>query len=157
LPAAIGAALTNQEQQVICFIGDGGLQMNIQELQTLSHYRLNIQLIVMNNQGYGIIKQFQDSNFGGRHFASGSGYSTPDFEKIAFAYDIKYKRVTTVEELEAFVFQDRAQILELCLHPDTLICPKVEMNRFLHDQFPYLDDCASIPFGFDYPSRPSDL
>jgi len=157
LPAAIGAALTNQARQVICFIGDGGLQMNIQELQTVSHYRLNIQLIVMNNQGYGIIKQFQDSNFGGRHFASGIGYSTPDFEKIAFAYDIEYKRVTTVQELEGIVLQDSAQILDLCLDPDTLICPKVEMNRFLHDQFPYLNDCASIPFGFDYPSRPSDL
>ncbi len=61
LPAAIGAAIRAPHRQIICFIGDGGLQINLQELQTIRQYGLNIKLFVFNNSGYGIIKQFQDS------------------------------------------------------------------------------------------------
>ena len=86
LPAAIGAQLLNTEKNVYCFIGDGGLQMNIQELQTIVHYKLPIKIVIQNNFGYGIIKQFQDAYFEGRHFATGDGYSIPDFSKIAYVH-----------------------------------------------------------------------
>ena len=73
LPAIIGSAISSKGHQVIGFIGDGGFQMNIQELQTIVHYQLNTKIIVLNNFGYGIIKQFQDSYFESRYEASGEG------------------------------------------------------------------------------------
>ena len=85
LPAAIGVALTSPHRQVIAFTGDGGLQVNLQELQTARQYGLDIKVVIMNNNGYGIIKQFQDSYFGSRYEASGRGYGTPDFKGIAKA------------------------------------------------------------------------
>ena len=90
LPAAIGAQICNPQKTVYCFIGDGGLQMNIQELQTVMNYQLPIKIVIQNNFGYGIIKQFQDAYFNGRYYATGEGYSQPDFKKIATAYGIPY-------------------------------------------------------------------
>jgi acetolactate synthase-1/2/3 large subunit len=69
-PAAIGAAIHQKERQVICFTGDGSIQMNIQDLQTMSHLNLPIKLFILNNFGYGIIKQFQDTWFEGRYEAT---------------------------------------------------------------------------------------
>ena len=92
VPAAIGAAFANPTREVICFIGDGGLQMNIQEFQTIVNYKLKVKIIILNNLGYGIIKQFQDAYFESRYEATGRGYSLPDFGKIAAAYGIDYKR-----------------------------------------------------------------
>ena len=64
------------------FIGDGGFQLNLQELQTIRQYNLDIAIVVMNNHGYGIIKQFQDSYLESRYDASRDGYSFPDFGRI---------------------------------------------------------------------------
>lgn len=141
LPAAIGAALEAPERQIISFIGDGGLQMNIQELQTVVHYRLPIKLVVLNNRGYGIIKQFQDSYFGGRHEASGRGYSVPDFGKIARAYGICYQEVTALDQLRESVFErNEPYIIDVKLDEHTQILPKLEMGRPINDQFPYVSD-----------------
>src|SRR6202030_2981088 len=77
LPAAIGAKRVLPCRQVVCITRDGGFQLNLQELQTLSQLGLDIIVIVMNNASYGIIKQFQDSYLGGRYLASQEGYSVP--------------------------------------------------------------------------------
>ncbi len=141
LPAAIGAALENPDHQVIAISGDGGFQLNIQELQTVHHLKLNINLVVFNNQGYGIIKQFQDSYFEGRHEASGSGYSCPDFEKLAAAYGIAYQKITQVDTLTPDSFTHRGgTLIEIVLDPNTPIEPKLEVGRPINDQFPYMDD-----------------
>lgn len=141
LPAAIGAAIFNPESQVIAIIGDGGMQMNIQELQTMKHHNLNIKLVIMNNFGYGIIKQFQDSYTDGRYSATGEGYSQPDFGKVVQAYGINYERVETVAEIKDSLFVTRGpSVVEIALHPDTLIEPKLEMGHSIEDQFPYLSD-----------------
>jgi acetolactate synthase-1/2/3 large subunit len=157
LPAAIGAQLTNPDKSVYCFIGDGGLQMNIQELQTIIHYRLPIKIFIQNNFGYGIIKQFQDAYFGGRHFATGEGYSVPDFGKIAAAYGIPYAAVRSVKEIESLEFSEGAMIIDIHLPPDSLITPKTEMDRFIHDQFPYIKDTSIERLPHPYPERPSQL
>ena len=158
LPAAIGAQLVNRDSRVACFIGDGGMQMNIQELQTVAHYNLPIQIFIQNNFGYGIIKQFQDAYFEGRHFASGDGYSLPDFGALAAAYGIDYVRCSTLEDIrELEIDFDKPRIVDLILPQDALITPKVEMNRFLHDQFPYAGNNAISLLPFPYPSRPSEL
>jgi acetolactate synthase-1/2/3 large subunit len=157
LPAAIGAQICNPKKTVYCFIGDGGLQMNIQELQTVKNYQLPIKIVIQNNFGYGIIKQFQDAYFNGRYYATGEGYSQPDFKKIADAYGIPYQRITKESELDTFKFSSGFEIIDLQLPPNSLITPKTEMDRFIHDQFPYPSDNSISSLPYNYPKNPSNL
>jgi len=157
LPAAIGAQICNPQKTVYCFIGDGGLQMNIQELQTVKNYQLPIKIVIQNNFGYGIIKQFQDAYFNGRYYATGEGYSQPDFKRIADAYGIPYQRITKESELGAFKFSSGVEIIDLQFPPNSLITPKAEMDRFIHDQFPYPSDNSISLLPYNYPKNPSNL
>jgi acetolactate synthase-1/2/3 large subunit len=157
LPAAIGAQLKNPDKKVYCFIGDGGLQMNLQELQTLIAYNLPITIFIQNNFGYGIIKQFQDSYFDGRYFATGIGYSQPDFAAIANAYGIPYVSVDSEDQFQDLEIPNGASIIDLKLPPHSLITPKTEMNRFIHDQFPYIEDDSIASLPHKYPTNPSKL
>jgi acetolactate synthase-1/2/3 large subunit len=157
LPAAIGAQLSNPSRPTYCFIGDGGLQMNLQELQTIVHYKLPIKIFIQNNLGYGIIKQFQDAYFEGRYFATGQGYSVPNFAKIAQAFGIPYQAVTSENQMEQLVLPDGFCIIDILLPPESLITPKTEMNRFIHDQFPYIEDDSISKLPYDYPEFPSLL
>lgn len=93
LPAAIGAALYDASKNVVAIIGDGSFQMNIQELHSIFHNKLNIKIIIINNNSLGMIRQFQDTNFKSRHFGTVWGYSCPDFCKIAKSYQIASKRI----------------------------------------------------------------
>src|SRR5262249_48641534 len=112
-------------------------------LQTMAHYKSNIKLIILNNDGYGIIKQFQDLYFESRYFASGIGYSHPDFEKVVKAYGIAYHRVRKISDLKPLFFRRPGPaVIEVILHPNTLIEPKLEFGRSIHDQFPYLTNEA---------------
>lgn len=106
LPAAIGAAIGRPDLPVICIIGDGGAQQNIQELVTVAHYRLNVKVFVFNNSGYGIIKQFQTSYLQGRLVATERGdlYGVAggvDFSAVAAAYGVPARRVTAEAPLAA--------------------------------------------------------
>jgi acetolactate synthase-1/2/3 large subunit len=157
LPAAIGAQLANPKKKVYCFIGDGGLQMNLQELQTIVAYNLPITIFIQNNFGYGIIKQFQDAYFSGRHFATGEGYTLPDFKDVVTAFKIPYRSVKDVEELKNLEIQKGYSVIDLHLPPNSLITPKTEMDRFIHDQFPYIADESISNMPFSYPKRPSEL
>jgi acetolactate synthase-1/2/3 large subunit len=158
LPAAIGASISNPERQIACFIGDGGFQMNIQELQTIAHLNLPIKIFIQNNAGYGIIKQFQDTYFSGRHHASGVGYSVPSFSALAAAYGIPYLSASSRRELDAVSINESGpQVIDIKLPEDSLITPKVEMDRFIHDQFPYSKNPGSSSLPYQYPSRPSQL
>jgi acetolactate synthase-1/2/3 large subunit len=156
LCAAIGAALVAGGRQVVCFIGDGGFQMNIQELQTVVHYKLPIKIVILNNRGYGIIKQFQDSYFESRYEATGRGYSAPDFGKIAAAYGLDYTKVTELGQLRASLLAGaEARIIDVTLNENALIQPKLEMGRPINDQFPYVSDehfAAANEF-VDFPRR----
>ena len=139
-PAAIGAAIQNPGRQVVAFTGDGSMQMNIQELQTLKYNDLNVKVVILNNFGYGIIKQFQDLYFQGRYHGSDKGYSQPDFGKVVSAYGIPYLRVEKTSDLDlAFLSKKGPGVIDVYLHPNTLIEPKLEMGRPIHDQFPYLN------------------
>ncbi len=158
LPASIGASLANPDRQVVCFIGDGGLQMNIQELQTIRYQELPIKIFIQNNSGYGIIKQFQDAYFDGRHHASGKGYSVPSFKRIADAYEINYQQCHSETDIRKLKIDHKStQIIDLLLPPGALITPKVEMDRFIHDQFPYQGNLGIPLLPFSYPVRPSLL
>lgn len=140
LPAAIGAKLVAPDRQVISYNGDGGFQLNIQELQTIVHNNLDIVIIIMNNNGYGIIRQFQDSYLGSRYIGSKEGYSAPDFERVTLAYGLRYARVTKEEDLTPDLLSGGPIVIEVMLDDRTLIEPKMEMGRTINDQFPYLSD-----------------
>ena len=90
LPEAIGASISSNKR-VICFIGDGSFQFNIQELQTIIHHKMKIVIVLFNNDGYLAIKNTQDSFFDRRFGVDKkSGLSLPDFEKITTAYGLDY-------------------------------------------------------------------
>jgi acetolactate synthase I/II/III large subunit len=152
-PASIGAAIYNRERRVIAFTGDGSMQMNIQDLQTMKFNDLDIKLIILNNFGYGIIKQFQDLYFNGRHHATGEGYSQPDFGKLVDGYGIEYHKIKNIEDLSGDLFSAKGPaVIDIFLHPDTMIEPKLEMGRSIEDQFPYLPDeefNSAMKFGFN--------
>ena len=139
-PAAIGAALHRKDKQVIAFTGDGSIQMNIQDLQTMKHFNLPIKLFVLNNFGYGIIKQFQDTWFDGRYEATGNGYSQPDFGKVAAAYELEYRRIESLDDIkESDLANADGIFFDVILHPNTLIEPKIDSGNPLHNMFPYLN------------------
>jgi thiamine pyrophosphate-dependent acetolactate synthase large subunit-like protein len=140
LPAAIGAKLEAPQRQVISYNGDGGMQLNIQELQTLKKLALDVTVVVMNNGSYGIIRQFQDSYLGSRYAAAQDGYSVPDFGRIAQAYGLRSARVERLDQITPDLFSGGPTVIEVMLSEQTLIEPKLEMGRPINDQFPYLDE-----------------
>ncbi len=158
LCAALAAKLEAPDKQVICYTGDGGLQVNIQELQTIKFLGLDVAIVVMNNGCYGIIKQFQDSYLGSRYTASEIGYSNPDFEKVARAYGLDYVRVERLEDITPDILGRGAILIDVILSEQTLIEPKLEMGRPINDQFPYLPDAEYVSANrfVDYP-RPGSL
>ena len=140
LPAAIGARMMNMDKDVYSINGDGGIQMNLQELQTLIEYDLDVKVIVFNNHGLGMIRQFQDTYMKGNHAATGNGRGPgrPNFEKIAFAYGMNYLRVTDVNQLTPFHLVTGKILIEVMVSDKVLIEPKLEAGRPINDQFPYV-------------------
>jgi acetolactate synthase-1/2/3 large subunit len=108
LPASIGASVARQKDEVFCIVGDGSLQMNIQELQTMVTQRLPIRIFVWNNGGYATIKSHQKTIFKGRFLGVDpeSGTVFPELEKIASAYNISYFKAGKLAELEACINAD---------------------------------------------------
>ena len=103
LCGAMGAHYAAPDRPVICIIGDGGMQVNIQELQTIKHNNVPIKVVLLNNGIYGITSQYQRTNFEDRQIGSGSilnpgDYSTPDFYKIAKGYGLTNYSICTTNE-----------------------------------------------------------
>lgn len=117
LPAAIGAWFGSGKDRVICIHGDGGLQMNIQEFQTLIHYGIPLKLFIMNNREYVTIKHTQNAYFEGRIVGAdaGSGYSVPDFVEVARAYGLSTEVIHNHGEL-------RAKIKAILTKPGCVVC-----------------------------------
>ncbi len=133
LPFAIGASIANGKRPVYCLTGDGGLQMNIQELQTVVHEKLPIKILVINNHTLGKISEIQFKSYECRFCITteDSGYSVPDFEKIALAYGIKAKTLKSYEELDCckeWFSDDEACLINITLPMDCLLIPKVDWN-----------------------------
>jgi len=98
LPAAIGAKYGASDRTVCLFVGDGGIQMTIQELGTIMQYNIDVKIILLNNHFLGMVRQWQELFFNERY--SETVMVNPDFVKIAEAYNIPSKRVETREELD---------------------------------------------------------
>jgi acetolactate synthase-1/2/3 large subunit len=145
LPAAIGASVALGQHPVVCTIGDGGVQINIQEFQTLAHYQFPVKVFIMNNRSYGIIKQFQDELFESRYEATqaSAGYSCPDFVKVAQAYGLATERITSHEEIaekvERVLKMPGPVVCDVLLDENARITPKTIFGTPIEDQWPLLD------------------
>lgn len=144
MAAAMGASIALGKRPIICIIGDGGLQINIQELQTIVRYKIPLKVFILNNHSYGIIKQFQDMYFDSRYEGSSpaKGYSVPDFMAIARAYGIAHTSIKNHEEVEPgirHVLGTRGAILCDVIIPDgAQLIPKLEFGKPIEDLSPLL-------------------
>lgn len=115
LPAAVGVCIA-ENKPVICFDGDGGIMMNLQELQMIHRDRLPITIVVMNNSCLGDIMEFQKKIFKGNYFTTTeeSGYEVADFEAIAKAFGLNYVRVKDKGNLDGVLFKsEEPQLIEV--------------------------------------------
>ena len=140
LPAAIGVYYATQKP-VVALVGDGGFQMNIQELQFIAKNKLPITILIFNNESLGMIRQFQERNFNANYVSTTfkSGYSNPDFEKIAKAYNFKYKFVEKIKQINKKLLElDTNKIIEIKISNRTHLLPYFG-KEVLFDQEPKID------------------
>jgi len=145
LPAAIGASLSANKQEVLVVTGDGGLQINIQEFQTVVRNNLPIKIVVLNNNALGMIKQFQTENFEGRLIGTvpDEGYDAPNFVRVAEAYGIPANYVESADELDNalnwLTAKKTACLLDIKIPSDYFTLPKSRFTLPVHDMLPLLD------------------
>ena len=138
-PAAIGASILKNKSKIICIDGDGSIQINIQELQTVVANKLPIKIIVLNNCGYGIIKQFQELYLNKRYEATtpSSGVTNPNFKRVAEAYGISYNHIKNNNKikkiLEKALQSNKPEFIEVLLKPDQKIIPKLQFGNPIED------------------------
>ncbi len=128
LPAAMGAKLAFPKDEVVCVTGEGSIQMCIQELSTCLQYNLPIKIININNEALGMVRQWQDMNYGGRHSASTYADSLPDFVKLAESYGHVGMKVTKQSQLrktldKAFAMKDRLVFVDVYVDPNEHVYP----------------------------------
>lgn len=133
LPYAIGASIAHHNSIVYCITGDGGLQMNIQELEVLVREKLPIKILIINNHALGKISEIQEKSYNSRYAQTtmDSGYSVPDFSKIATAYGIKATYLENYNELIKFknwLLDNEPCLIDISIPFDTKLIPKIEFN-----------------------------
>lgn len=142
IPLAIGASFAKPGAKIIVITGDGGFQLNIQELQTIYHHQLPIKIIMLNNNGYGMIKQFQEQYFNSRFQSSGIGYSNPDFQDVVAAYKIHSTKISYNNEIvcaiDRLLSNMHPGFLEVIIDEQSRVTPKLAVNRPVEDQEPLL-------------------
>ncbi len=152
LPASIGAALSlNSQSPIVCIAGDGSIMMNLQELQTIVGKKLPIKIIILNNDGYLSIKMTQQAYFSDNKFGTNptNGLTLPKFKKIASGFEISYKSIDSLSQLdEKFIDQLcnnlDPMIVEVFVNPEQGFEPKLasRINTDGTMSSPELDDMA---------------
>jgi acetolactate synthase-1/2/3 large subunit len=152
-PSAIGCCIARGGERVICIDGDGSFQMNLQELQTVVYNHLNVKILYLNNDGYNSIRQTQNNLFKPPlvGVSNGNGLSFPRAEKLAYAYDIPYLKVTSIHDIPALhdfingvgpafceIVVDSRQNFEPKLSSKILPDGKI-ISPPIDDMFPFLD------------------
>jgi acetolactate synthase-1/2/3 large subunit len=143
-PAALGASLANKKKRIICIDGDGSIQINIQELQTMVVNNLPVKLFIINNNGYGIIKQFQELYLNKRYEASISskGVTNPNFMKISNAYGINYSEIKNNKEIDKVLNKvlksKKSEFINVIIDPNQKIIPKLQFGNPIEDLSPLL-------------------
>ena len=133
LPFAIGSSISIGNDKVYCISGDGGFQMNIQELETVRREKLPIKIYILNNRVLGKISETQhfDNNDRYANTTEGSGYSVPDFKKIAEAYGIKAASLSSYEKLNDYgewISDDEPCLFDIALPQNSLLTPKIKFE-----------------------------
>ena len=128
LPAAIGVKLAYPDENVICITGEGSIQMCIQELSTCTQYKLPIKIFNINNLALGMVKQWQDMNYDGRHSSISYEDSLPDFVKLVESYGHVGIKITKNSELkkgieEAMSISDRLVFVDIYVDPEEHVYP----------------------------------
>ena len=127
-PAAMGVQFAHPDAVSVCITGEGSFQMNLQELATCMQYQLPIKIICLNNQALGMVKQWQDMQYGGRHSHSTYAESLPDFTKLAEAYGhvgIKIDKLSELNEKleQAFALKDKLVFVDVAVDPNEHVYP----------------------------------
>jgi len=144
MAAGVGAFFADKKNTIIAIIGDGSMPMNIQELETIKNYNCNIIILVINNKGYSLIKQTQEtwlnSNYAG--VDKRSGLSLPDNCKIAKAYGIKTTVLKNNNEvkrnLKKIMNTKGPLLVDVKIDPKARVKPKIEFGKPLHNMSPLL-------------------
>ena len=154
LPAAMGADVATYGKRTICIDGDGSIQMNLQELQTLVHNKLNVKIFLLNNEGYHSMRQTQINLFQPPlvGVSKESGISFPDFNKLAYAYGITYEKIessdTIDDKIKKTLALEGSAICEVMIDPEQFFAPKLSSKVLpdgkivsppMDDMFPFLD------------------
>ena len=141
LPSAMGVKLAYPDEEVICITGEGSIQMCIQELSTCSQYKLPIKIFNINNLALGMVKQWQDMNYEGRHSSISYEDSLPDFKKLVESYGHVGIKITKNSELkngieEAFSIKDKLVFVDIYVDPNEHVYPMlVAPNGSLKDMW----------------------
>jgi len=127
-PAAMGVQFAYPGAISVCITGEGSFLMNQQEFATCMQYQLPIKIICLNNQALGMVKQWQDMQYGGRHSHSTYAESLPDFSKLAEAYGHVGIKIEKADELypkleEAFAFKDKLVFVDVLVDPNEHVYP----------------------------------
>lgn len=156
IPFAIGACFANPNRPVVVLAGDGGFQMNIQELQTVVRNNLPIKMVVLNNNCLGMLKSFCENNqkdFGGRLHGAVWGYDVPDFEAVGTAYRIESATIRHPHEVEAALarmWKDPTSpfVLNVIIPDTAYIAPRVFFGRALNEMQPEIPGEPLVPAVF---------
>ncbi len=141
LPAAVGASLATGKP-VVMIAGDGGMQLNIQELETIAHHKLPIKMVILNNRSLGMVRQFQQSYFGERYPSTYWGYSAPDFAAVANAYKIESQTVTDCQSLQLALKKmwqnpQAPFLLQVFVDVSTNVYPKIAFGHPMTEMEPF--------------------
>jgi acetolactate synthase-1/2/3 large subunit len=132
LPAALGAAISSKDREVLCLNCDGSMMMNLQELQTIIQHNLRVKIVIFNNDGYLMIKHTQNMLFNGKYTAvdKSSGIVLPNYMKLADAFGYNKYEIHSWDEFDntfqEFMNVDRPSICEIHMHPKQDFIPKVK-------------------------------
>jgi acetolactate synthase-1/2/3 large subunit len=156
LPASLGVAVARKGEPVVCLEGDGSIQMNLQELQTIVHNKLNVKIVWLNNDGYHSIRQTQANLFDPPlcGVSSENGVSFPDAKKIAAAYAIPFIKIESLssgiqEKIRRAMAIDGPALIEVALDKEQYFEPKLSSKRLpdgsmisspLEDMYPFLPE-----------------
>ena len=131
LPAAIGVSVAKKNKTVVLFVGDGGIQMTIEELIMLKQFNLNVKIFILNNEYLGMVRQWQELFFDNR-YSNTVLDNNPEFEYIAKAYNIDYLKINNHEELNeiAGVFKNNnPMIIEVMIEKEANVLPMIPANE----------------------------
>jgi acetolactate synthase-1/2/3 large subunit len=141
LPLAIGAAVESR-RPVVSVSGDGGFQLNIQELQTVARNQLPVKMLILDNGCHGMVRQFQESYFDGRYQSTVWGYSAPEFVAVANAYGIPGRRVEEPGDVADAVAEMWATegpfLLEAAIDLTANAYPKIAFGHPISEMEPFV-------------------